>query len=76
MALAHRHHFHAVPLRSDAAMNLFSLMFALLLALAFMVLLMLYFEVLLRNSPATPAAEPIRSAAMSAGARPVLEGRV
>lgn len=47
MLSTHRHE-HA-PLGWTSSMNLFSLMFALLLALAFIVLLMLFFEIMQRD---------------------------
>jgi hypothetical protein len=43
MIAAHRHNFDRAPLDWTSAMNLFSLMFALLLALAIIVLLLLCF---------------------------------
>lgn len=49
MSLVHRHHGGHTPLGWTSSMNLFSLIFVLLLALAFVVLLMLFFEVIQRN---------------------------
>ena len=47
MIAADRHNFHRAPWTS--ATNLFSLMFALLLALAIVVLLLLYFDLMQRQ---------------------------
>ena len=63
MIAAHRHDFHRAPLGCTSAMNLFSLMFALLLALAIIVLLLLCFYLMQRQ--AAPAqAEPAQTAAL------------
>lgn len=64
--LATRHHDHA-PLGWTSGMNLFSLMFALLLALAFIVLLMLFYAVMQRErrpmqAPTAPTHAVIRVA--------------
>jgi len=59
MIAAHRHDLHRAPLGS--AMNLFSLMFALLLALAIIVLLLLCFDLMQRKTP-PPRAEPAQAA--------------
>jgi hypothetical protein len=66
MIAAHRHDFHRAPLGWASAMNLFSLMFALLLALAIIVLLLLCFY--LRQRQAVPAqAEPAQTASLLHG---------
>jgi hypothetical protein len=51
MRVIHQHDFHGAPLGWNSSMNLFSLMFALLLALAFLVLMMLYFDLMPRKTP-------------------------
>jgi uncharacterized protein YpmS len=63
MLAAHRHDFHRAPLGWTSAMNLFSLMFALLLALAIIVLLLLCFHVMQRQGPPAQA-EPAHTAAL------------
>jgi uncharacterized membrane protein len=61
MIAAHRYNFRRAPLGWTSAMNLFGLVFALLLALAIVVLLMLCFELMQRQ--AQPAqAEPAHTA--------------
>ena len=63
MFAAHRHNFDRVPLGWTSAMNLFSLMFALLLTLAIIVLLLLCFYLMQHEAP--PArAEPAHAAAL------------
>lgn len=54
MRVVHQPGFHRAPLGWNS-MNLFSLMFALLLALAFVVLLMLFFEIMQRDRKPMPA---------------------
>jgi hypothetical protein len=61
MLAADRHNFHHGP--GTSAMNLFSLLFALLLALAIIVLLLLCFNLIQRET-APPRAEPARTAAL------------
>ena len=61
MIAADRHNFHRAPWPS--ATNLFSLMFALLLALAIVVLLLLYFDLMQRQAPPAQA-EPAHAAAL------------
>ena len=63
MIAAHRHNFHRAPLVWPSAMNLFSLMFALLLALAIIVLLLLCFDLMQRQAPPAQA-EPAHTAAL------------
>jgi hypothetical protein len=63
MIAAHRHDLHRAPLGWASAMNLFSLMFALLLALAIIVLLLLCFYLMQRQAP-PPQAEPAHTAAL------------
>lgn len=63
MIAAHRHDFHRAPLGWTSAMNLFSLMFALLLALAIIVLLLLCFYLMQHQAPPAQA-EPERTAAL------------
>lgn len=53
MLATHRH--DRLPLGWTSGMNLFSLMFTLLLALAFIVLLMLVFEVMQKERKPAPA---------------------
>ena len=61
MIAAHRHYFHRTPLGWTSAMNLFSLMFALLLALGIVVLMLLCLYLMQRQ--ASPAhAEPAHTA--------------
>jgi uncharacterized protein YpmS len=61
MIAAHRHDFHRAPLGWTSAMNLFSVMFAVLLALAIIVLLLLCFHLMQRQAtPAQP--EPAHTA--------------
>jgi hypothetical protein len=61
MIAAHRHDFHRAPLGWTSAMNLFSVMFALLLALAIIVLLLLCFYLMQRQGPPAQA-EPLHTA--------------
>lgn len=61
MIAAHRHDFHRAPLGWTSAMNLFSVMFAVLLALATIVLLLLCFHVMQRQGPPEQA-EPAHTA--------------
>ena len=61
MLATHRHNFHRAPLVWPSPMNLFSLMFALLLALAIVVLLLLCFGLMQRQAPPAQA-EPARAA--------------
>ena len=61
MFAAHRHNFYRAPWTSG--MNLFSLMFALLLALAIIVLLLLCFYLMQHEAP-PPQAEPAHTAAL------------
>jgi hypothetical protein len=61
MIAAHRHNFYRAPWTSS--MNLFSLMFALLLALAIIVLLLLSFDLMQRQAPPAQA-EPAHTAAL------------
>ena len=63
MFATYRHNFHRAPLGSTSAMNLFSLMFALLLALAIIVLLLLCFYFMQRQAPPAQA-EPAHAAAL------------
>jgi uncharacterized protein YpmS len=63
MIAAHRHGLHRTPLGWTSAMNLFSLMFALLLALAIIVLLLLCFYLMQRQSPPAQT-EPAHTAAL------------
>ncbi len=62
MPLTHREHFPTVAPGWGAAMNLFSLVFALILAVLF-TLLLLYIEAAeRRKAPAMPAPEPRHTA--------------
>ena len=63
MLAAHRHNYHRAPLGWTSAMNLFSLMFALMLALAIIVLLLLCFYLMQRQAPPAQA-EPAHTAAL------------
>jgi hypothetical protein len=63
MIATHRHNFDRAPLGGTSAMNLFSLMFALLLALAIIVLLLLSFDLMRRQAPPAEA-EPAQTAAL------------
>jgi Tfp pilus assembly protein PilW len=65
MIAAHRYNFRRAPLGWTSAMNLFSLMFALLLALAIIVLLLLCFYLMQRQAPPSQA-EPAHTAALRA----------
>ena len=63
MIAAHRHDCRRAPMGWTSAMNLFSLMFALLLALGIIVLLLLCFYLMQRQTPPGQA-EPARTAAL------------
>jgi flagellar biogenesis protein FliO len=63
MIAAHRHNFDRAPRDWTSAMNLFSLMSALLLALAIIVLLLLCFDLMQRQAPPAQA-EPAQAAAL------------
>lgn len=63
MIATHRHNYQRLPLGWTSGMNLFSLMFALLLALALVVLLMVCFDLMQRQTPPKQA-EPAHTAAL------------
>ncbi|HET7184504.1 MAG TPA: hypothetical protein VFI82_07450 [Terriglobales bacterium] len=60
MRAAHHHDFHAPPAWTN--MNLFSLVFALVLAVMFLLLLLVYFGALERNKPQALPPEPAHAA--------------
>lgn len=61
MRAAHHHDFHDTPL-AWTNMNLFSLVFALVLAVMFLLLLLVYFGALERNKPQALPPEPAHAA--------------
>jgi flagellar biosynthesis/type III secretory pathway M-ring protein FliF/YscJ len=65
MSVAHR--FHSDRIGWTPANNLFSLMFALLVALALIVLLMLFFQIVRRETPREAPAGPAQAAMLHAG---------
>lgn len=52
MRVAQRQHFPGAPIGWDAAMNLFSLLFALILAVLFTILLLVLVDAVERKPPA------------------------
>ncbi len=72
MRLAHREHFPGLSPAWGAAMNLFSLVFALILAVLFTLLLLYIEAVERRKAPTTPAPEPHKAAVLLVGVHPPL----
>ncbi|MBZ5569686.1 MAG: hypothetical protein LAN64_17805 [Acidobacteriia bacterium] len=69
MRVAHRQQFPGAAIGWGAAMNLFSLIFALILAVLFTILLLLFVEAAQRKAPPAPP-EPHRAADLRIQLRP------